>query len=193
MRQMIEVYQRLHCPIVAVERVSRKRTSDYGIVAARPAGDHLYQVTDLVEKPSPEEAPSDLAIIGRYILTPDVFKHLEATAAGRGGAVASRRDRRRAATPPRGGATRGGSARTRRDASWRPAAAPSWGVGRPVRAGPRSSCLRSSTCSSGPTPRRRSSVRRPWERASPSWTPRAATTWSRPPTATAAGSARPRS
>ncbi len=87
MRQMIDVYQKLRCPIVAVERVSRKRTSDYGIVGARPAGDHLYQVTDLVEKPSPEEAPSDLAIIGRYILTPDIFKHLEATAAGRGGEI----------------------------------------------------------------------------------------------------------
>jgi len=87
MRQMIDVYQKLRCPIVAVERVSRERTSDYGIVAARPAGDHLYQVTDLVEKPSPEEAPSDLAIIGRYILTPDIFKHLEATAAGRGGEI----------------------------------------------------------------------------------------------------------
>jgi len=87
MRQMIDVYQKLRCPIVAVERVSRKRTSDYGIVAARPAGNHLYQVTDLVEKPSPEEAPSDLAIIGRYILTPDIFKHLEATAAGRGGEI----------------------------------------------------------------------------------------------------------
>ena len=87
MRQMIEVYQEHRCPIVAVERVSRSRTSDYGIVAARPAGDHLYQVTDLVEKPSPEEAPSDLAIIGRYILTPDIFAHLEKTAAGRGGEI----------------------------------------------------------------------------------------------------------
>jgi len=87
MRQMIDVYQKHRCPIVAVERISRERTSDYGIVGARPAGDHLYQVTDLVEKPSPEEAPSDLAIIGRYILTPDVFKHLEATAAGRGGEI----------------------------------------------------------------------------------------------------------
>src|SRR3989442_5173455 len=87
MRQMIDVYEKLRCPIVPVQLVSRKRTSDYGIVGARPAGHHLYQVTDLVEKPSPEEAPSDLAIIGRYILTPDIFTHLEATAAGRGGEI----------------------------------------------------------------------------------------------------------
>ncbi len=87
MRQMIEVYEKRRAPIVAVEKVSRQRTSDYGIVAARPAGGHLYLVTDLVEKPSPEEAPSDLAIIGRYILTPDIFPHLERTAAGRGGEI----------------------------------------------------------------------------------------------------------
>jgi UTP--glucose-1-phosphate uridylyltransferase len=87
MRQMLDVYQKHRSPIVAVERVARERTSDYGIVGARPAGRHLYQVTDLVEKPSPEEAPSDLAIIGRYILTPDIFAHLEATAAGRGGEI----------------------------------------------------------------------------------------------------------
>jgi UTP--glucose-1-phosphate uridylyltransferase len=87
MQQMIEVYQKHNGPVIAVERVSRSRTSDYGIVAARPIGAHLYQVTDLVEKPSPEEAPSDLAIIGRYILTPDIFAHLEKTAAGRGGEI----------------------------------------------------------------------------------------------------------
>ena len=87
MQQMIDVYRKHNDPVIAVERISRDRTSDYGIVAAKPAGDHLYQVTDLVEKPSPEEAPSDLAIIGRYILTPDIFSHLEKTAAGRGGEI----------------------------------------------------------------------------------------------------------
>ena len=87
MRQMIDVYQEHDCPIVAVERVSRSRTSDYGIVAARPAGDNLYQVTDLVEKPSPEEAPSDLAIIGRYVLTPDIFPALAATTSDRTGEI----------------------------------------------------------------------------------------------------------
>src|SRR5262245_9854203 len=87
MRQLIGVFEKRRAPIIAVERVSRRRTSDYGIVAARPAGEHLYLVTDLVEKPSPEEAPSDLAIIGRYILTPDIFPHLEKTGAGRGGEI----------------------------------------------------------------------------------------------------------
>ena len=87
MRQMIDVYMKHRSPVIAVERVSRERTADYGIIAGRPAGDRLYQVTDLVEKPAPEEAPSDLAIIGRYILTPDIFGQLEKTAAGRGGEI----------------------------------------------------------------------------------------------------------
>jgi len=87
MRQLIDVYMKHRAPVIGVERVSRERTADYGIVAARPAGDRLYKVTDLVEKPVPEEAPSDLAIIGRYILTPDIFGHLEKTAAGRGGEI----------------------------------------------------------------------------------------------------------
>ena len=87
MRQMIDIYAKHRCPVIAVERVSRSRASDYGIVAARPAGDRLHLVTDLVEKPSPEEAPSNLAIIGRYILTPDIFAHLERTSAGRGGEI----------------------------------------------------------------------------------------------------------
>jgi UTP--glucose-1-phosphate uridylyltransferase len=87
MRQLIGIYERTGCSTVAVERVSRERARDYGIVAATSAGERLYKVTDLVEKPAPEEAPSDLAIIGRYILTPEVFRHLEATRPGRNGEI----------------------------------------------------------------------------------------------------------
>ncbi len=87
MKQLVDIYQARRCSVIAVERVSRARTSDYGIVAARPAGDRLFKVTDLVEKPPPAEAPSDLAIIGRYILMPEIFEHLARTAAGRGGEI----------------------------------------------------------------------------------------------------------
>ena len=87
MRQMMQEYERYECSLVAVETVSRARTRDYGIVAAKPAGDRVYQITDLVEKPAPAEAPSNLAIIGRYILTPEIFQHLEKTTAGRGGEI----------------------------------------------------------------------------------------------------------
>ncbi|MFQ5877480.1 MAG: UTP--glucose-1-phosphate uridylyltransferase GalU [Acidobacteriota bacterium] len=87
MRQMIEAYRRYRCPLVAVERVDRDRTSAYGIVAVEPARGRTMRVTDLVEKPAPEHAPSDLAIIGRYILTPDIFDHLERTRPGSGGEI----------------------------------------------------------------------------------------------------------
>jgi UTP--glucose-1-phosphate uridylyltransferase len=89
MRQMMEVHARRGCSVVCVERVSRERTRDYGIVAVRQdgRGGREHEVTDLVEKPAPEDAPSDLAIIGRYILTPAIFAHLEKTKAGRGGEI----------------------------------------------------------------------------------------------------------
>jgi UTP--glucose-1-phosphate uridylyltransferase len=96
MRQMMGVHARRGCSVVGVERVSRERARDYGMVAVRPdgrnagdlgAGGREYDVTDLVEKPAPEDAPSDLAIIGRYILTPEIFEHLDRTAAGRGGEI----------------------------------------------------------------------------------------------------------
>ena len=80
MRQMMKVFAQRRCSVLAVEPVPRERTSDYGIIAhGKEARGGVYQVTDLVEKPSPEEAPSNLAIIGRYILTPEIFAHLKKT------------------------------------------------------------------------------------------------------------------
>ena len=84
-KQMIDVFSELNGPVLAVERVPRDELSRYGIVAAEPLRRGVYRVHDLVEKPSPGEAPSDLAIIGRYILTPDIFPALaETTSDGRG-------------------------------------------------------------------------------------------------------------
>ena len=82
LRQMIDVFQRVGGPVLAVERVPDEDVSSYGIVAIDEAGGlaaGVYRITDLVEKPPSEEAPSNLAIIGRYILTPDIFPALEAT------------------------------------------------------------------------------------------------------------------
>jgi UTP--glucose-1-phosphate uridylyltransferase len=82
LKQMISVFEKMGGPVLAVERVPRDAVSSYGVIAPAPSarlGPGIYQVTDLVEKPSVDEAPSDLAIIGRYILTPDVFPALEAT------------------------------------------------------------------------------------------------------------------
>lgn len=81
-RQLIDVYERLDGPVVGVERVPADRISDYGIVDAEPVPNHagVYQIRDMVEKPTREDSPSDLAIVGRYILTPDIFSILDTTA-----------------------------------------------------------------------------------------------------------------
>ena len=89
-RQLIDVFQRLDGPVVAVERVPLEDISSYGVIAIEPnvrLGDGIYQVRDLVEKPPREEAPSDLAIIGRYVLTPDIFPALAATKSDRTGEI----------------------------------------------------------------------------------------------------------
>jgi UTP--glucose-1-phosphate uridylyltransferase len=83
LRQMIDLYHRVDGPVIAVERVPRSEVSAYGIIASEPMGDGVHRIRDLVEKPRVEDAPSDLAIIGRYLLTPDVFPELEATARDR--------------------------------------------------------------------------------------------------------------
>ena len=90
LRQMIDVYERLQGPVLAVERVRSEDVPSYGIVAYDESADlgrGVYRVTDLVEKPRVEEAPSNLAIIGRYVLTPDIFPALEAVKADRTGEI----------------------------------------------------------------------------------------------------------
>jgi UTP--glucose-1-phosphate uridylyltransferase len=89
-RQLIDVFQRLNGPVLAVERVPRDQISNYGVIAIEPGarlGDRVHQVRDLVEKPPLEEAPSDLAIIGRYVLTPDIFPALATTKSDRTGEI----------------------------------------------------------------------------------------------------------
>jgi len=77
--QMIKVFDRVQGPVILVERMPRKDISKYGVIAHEPLGGGVYRITDLVEKPPAEQAPSDLAIIGRYILTPDIFEVLVET------------------------------------------------------------------------------------------------------------------
>ena len=90
LKQMIDVYDRVAGPVIAVEEVPHDDVSSYGIVAVDESADlgpNVYRIKDLVEKPPRHEAPSNLAIIGRYILTPDIFPALEATASDRTGEI----------------------------------------------------------------------------------------------------------
>jgi len=87
MRQMVEVFQRKRCSLLGVEQVARAETRQYGIIKpGRPSG-RLYPVTAIVEKPQPAAAPSRLAVVGRYILTPRIFHYLQRVRAGAGGEI----------------------------------------------------------------------------------------------------------
>ena len=83
--QLITLYQRYRAPIIGIQAVEPDAVSRYGIVKAVPFRDGLYRITDLIEKPRPREAPSTLAVIGRYILTPDIFPALEHLRPSHGG------------------------------------------------------------------------------------------------------------
>jgi UTP--glucose-1-phosphate uridylyltransferase len=87
LRQMMNVYKRYPSTILAIQKVPKSQTQHYGIIDAKKIEDGVYLVSDLVEKPSPKEAPSNLAIIGRYILTPEIFAALEHTKPGKGGEI----------------------------------------------------------------------------------------------------------
>jgi len=87
--QMAEVYEKYQCSVVAIEEVPMDQTHKYGVIAGKlvDGTEDTYRITDMVEKPDPKDAPSNLAIIGRYILTPDIFDILRETKPGKGGEI----------------------------------------------------------------------------------------------------------
>ena len=87
--QMIEVYKKYQCSVVAIEEIPLDQTNKYGVIAGNlvDGTDDTYRVTDMVEKPEPKDAPTNMAIIGRYILTPDIFDILRNTKPGKGGEI----------------------------------------------------------------------------------------------------------
>ncbi len=87
MRQLLDVAERYQGPVIAVQRVPRERIHQYGVIAARPVESRVHEILDLVEKPQAQEAPSDLAIIGRYVLSPELFEILGETPADRRGEI----------------------------------------------------------------------------------------------------------
>ena len=86
-KQMMDVYARHHCSMLGVQDVPRSQTGQYGIVSTTNLEPGVEQVHGIVEKPSPEAAPSTLAVVGRYILTPRIFHHLARVQAGSGGEI----------------------------------------------------------------------------------------------------------
>jgi len=86
-RQMMEVFDRYHRSIIAVEPVPKKKIKDYGIIDGREITKGVYEIRDIVEKPVPKNAPSDLGAIGRYILTPEIFPILHDSIPGYGGEI----------------------------------------------------------------------------------------------------------
>ncbi|QOR01427.1 MULTISPECIES: UTP--glucose-1-phosphate uridylyltransferase GalU [unclassified Campylobacter] len=85
--QMVKIYEKYRCSVVAVMEVEPDQVSNYGVIAGNAVEEDLIMVNSMVEKPDPKDAPSNLAIIGRYILTPDIFGILENTKAGKNGEI----------------------------------------------------------------------------------------------------------
>lgn len=85
--KMMQFYNEHQAIVLALQRVPKTEIHRYGVIAGREIKKNFYEITDMVEKPKPSSAPSDIAIIGRYILTPDIFHFIEATSPGKGGEI----------------------------------------------------------------------------------------------------------
>ncbi|HJO11795.1 MAG: UTP--glucose-1-phosphate uridylyltransferase GalU [Gammaproteobacteria bacterium] len=85
--QMVHLYEEYQCSIIAIEEVPQEESFRYGIIEGETQDESVYRISNLVEKPAPTDAPSNLAIVGRYILTPDIFDIIRNTAPGRNGEV----------------------------------------------------------------------------------------------------------
>ncbi len=85
--QMLDVFKEYQTSILGVQTVAHEVVDKYGIIAGKQVDERVYKVNDMVEKPAPEEAPSDVAVLGRYIITPEIFRFLETQDAGKGGEI----------------------------------------------------------------------------------------------------------
>lgn len=87
LKQMMEVYEKYNTTVLGVQRVAQEDISKYGIIQCREVAQRIYQVEDMVEKPDQDKAPSNVAILGRYIIEPDIFTYLEKVTPGKGGEI----------------------------------------------------------------------------------------------------------
>lgn len=86
-KQMIDIHKKIQSSVIAVESVNKKEVHKYGIIKPKKSGDRLWEILDLIEKPKSGKAPSNMAIIGRYILTPEIFDVLKKTKPDRKGEI----------------------------------------------------------------------------------------------------------
>ncbi len=85
--QLVKLYERFNCSVIAIEEVPGDNISSYGVISGHEIEDGVYEIDDMVEKPKPKDAPSNLGIIGRYVLTPDIFDYIRTTPPGANGEV----------------------------------------------------------------------------------------------------------
>ncbi|HEY1999141.1 UTP--glucose-1-phosphate uridylyltransferase GalU [Paraburkholderia sp.] len=85
--QMIGVFDHYHCSVLGVEEIERQETRSYGVIAGKAWDDRVFRMSGVVEKPEPSRAPSNLGVVGRYVLTPGIFDHLRKTRPGAGGEI----------------------------------------------------------------------------------------------------------
>ncbi len=87
MKQMVDIYEQHQCGVIGVQKVSKQEVSSYGVISGDLIGERLWSVSGMVEKPLPEEAPSNIAVVGRYILNASIFDFIEDTQAGSGNEI----------------------------------------------------------------------------------------------------------
>ena len=87
LKQMVDIYEERECGVIGVQQVSEDEVQSYGVIDGVPIDDRLWRINALVEKPAIDQAPSNIAIVGRYILDASIFKHLEQTDKGKGGEI----------------------------------------------------------------------------------------------------------
>ena len=85
LKQLVGLYEHYRSSVVAVETIAPAQSRSYGVVAGSPAGERLTKMSQIVEKPAPEKAPSNLGVVGRYVFTPSIFKHIDQLQPGAGG------------------------------------------------------------------------------------------------------------
>jgi UTP--glucose-1-phosphate uridylyltransferase len=87
LEQMVNIYEEQHCSVIAVEEIARAETNKYGIIKPEPLYEGVSKIDSIIEKPAPDKAPSTLGVVGRYLLTPAIFEHLEKVERGAGGEI----------------------------------------------------------------------------------------------------------